>query len=126
MEPEVLIASSPTDADISCWDLRTGAEHLRYKSCAFPPHGPASVADRFLASSQPQIEVRSFPAEAIRPIACNSQGTNIVRRGISGDIYFWEVATGKLLKKWHAHYTAVTYLACLAFNDDQYPLGKLL
>ncbi|KAH6824676.1 Transducin/WD40 repeat-like superfamily protein [Perilla frutescens var. hirtella] len=135
MEPEVLIASSPTDAGISCWDLRTGAEHLHYKSCASPPHGLASVAGRFLASSQvrdaksstsgsilywswnkPQIEVRSFPAEAIRPIACNSQGTYIAGGGISGDIYFWEVATGKLLKKWHAHYRAVT---CLAFNDDQ-------
>lgn len=60
--------------------------------------------------------MRSFPAEAIRPIACNSQGTYIAGGGISGDIYFWEVATGKLLKKWHAHYRAVS---CLVFNDDQ-------
>ncbi|KAH6758948.1 hypothetical protein C2S51_019183 [Perilla frutescens var. frutescens] len=109
MEPEVVIASSPTDAGISCWDLHTGAEHLRYKSCASPPHGLASVAGHFLAFSQvrdaksstsgsilywswnkPQIEVRSFPAEAIRPIACNSQGTYITGGGISGDIYFWE------------------------------------
>lgn len=52
MEPEVVIASSPTDAGISCWDLRTGAEHLRYKSCASAPHGLTSVAGRFLASSQ--------------------------------------------------------------------------
>ncbi|XP_042056724.1 protein ROOT INITIATION DEFECTIVE 3-like [Salvia splendens] len=135
MEPEIIIASSPTDAGVSCWDLRTGAEHLRYRSCASPLHGLTSVAGRFLASSQvrdaksstsgsilywswnkAQVEVRSFPAEPIRPIACNSQGTYIAGGGISGDIYFWEVATGKLLKKWHAHYRAVT---CLAFNDDQ-------
>ncbi|KAH6782218.1 Transducin/WD40 repeat-like superfamily protein [Perilla frutescens var. frutescens] len=57
----------------------------------------------------------SFPIEAIRPIACNNKGTYIAGGGISGDIYFWEVATGKLLK-WHAYYRAVT---CLAFNDDQ-------
>ncbi|KAL1546951.1 protein ROOT INITIATION DEFECTIVE 3-like [Salvia divinorum] len=135
MEPEIIIASSPTDAGVSCWDLRTGAEHLRYKSCASPLHGLTSIAGRFLASSQvrdaksstsgsilywswnkSQVEVRSFPAEPIRPIACNNQGTYIAGGGISGDIYFWEVATGKLLKKWHAHYRAVT---CLAFNDDQ-------
>ncbi|KAH6812273.1 Transducin/WD40 repeat-like superfamily protein [Perilla frutescens var. frutescens] len=133
MEPKVLITSSPTDAGISYWDLRTGAEHLRYKSCASPPHSLTSVADHFLTSSQvrdaksstsgsilywlwnkPEIEVRSFLAEAIRPIACNSQGTYIVGGGIFGDIYFWEVANGKLLKKWHAHYMAVS---CLAFID---------
>ncbi|KAL8513870.1 hypothetical protein ACS0TY_013112 [Phlomoides rotata] len=135
MEPEVVIASSPTDAGISCWDLRTGAEHLRYKSCASTPHGLSSIDGRFLASSQvrdakssasgsilywswnkPQVEVRSFPAEPIKPLACNSQGTYIAGGGVSGDIYFWEVATGKLLKKWHAHYRAVS---CLTFNDDQ-------
>ncbi|KAL0325584.1 UNVERIFIED_CONTAM: protein ROOT INITIATION defective [Sesamum radiatum] len=111
METEVVIASSPTDAGISCWDLHTGAEHLRYKSCASPSHGLTSVAGRFLASSQiresksssssgsilywswskPQVEVRSFPAEPIKPLVSNSQGTYIAGGGVSGDIYFWEV-----------------------------------
>ncbi|KAL0360840.1 UNVERIFIED_CONTAM: protein ROOT INITIATION defective [Sesamum radiatum] len=126
METEVVIASSPTDAGISCWDLHSGAEHLRYKSCASPSHGLTSVAGCFLASSQiresksssssgsilywswskPQVEVRSFPAEPIKPLVSNSQGTYIAE----------EVATGKLLKKWHAHYRAVS---CLVFNDDE-------
>ncbi|KAK6160688.1 hypothetical protein DH2020_004069 [Rehmannia glutinosa] len=128
MEAEVVLASSPTDAGVSCWDLHTGAEHLRYKSCASSPHGLASVAGRFLASSQlrdrksssgsilywswnkPQVEVRSFPAEPIKALVSNSQGTYIAGGGVSGDIYFWEVATGKLLKKWHAHYRAVSCL----------------
>ncbi|KAL6552685.1 hypothetical protein OROHE_008049 [Orobanche hederae] len=134
MEAEMVLASSPTDDGVSCWDLQTGTEHLRYKSCAAPPHGVASVSGCFLASSQirdrksssgsifywswnkPQVEVRSFPAEPIKPLVSNSQGTYIAGGGMSGDIYFWEVATGKLLKKWHAHYRAVS---CLIFNDDQ-------
>ncbi|GER51347.1 transducin/WD40 repeat-like superfamily protein [Striga asiatica] len=134
MEAEAVLASSPTDNGVSCWDLHTGAEILRHKSCASPPHGLVSVAGRFLASSQlrdgksssgsifywswnkPQIEVRSFPAEPIKPLVSNSQGTYIAGGGVSGDVYFWEVATGKLLKKWHAHYRAVS---CLVFNDDQ-------
>ncbi|KAI7733980.1 hypothetical protein M8C21_001403 [Ambrosia artemisiifolia] len=136
MEDEVVIASSSTDAGIGCWALRSGAEHLRYRSCASPPHGLVSVAGRFLASSQlrdttsssssgsvlfwswnkPQVEVKSFPAEAINPLACNSEGTYIVGGGVSGDIYLWEVATGRLLKKWHGHYRAVT---CLVFSMDQ-------
>ncbi|EPS65018.1 hypothetical protein M569_09761, partial [Genlisea aurea] len=134
-EPEVVIASSPTDAGVSCWDINTGNEFLRCKNCASTSHGLVSVGGRFLASSQirenksssygsifywswnkPQVEVKSFPAESIIPIVSNSEGTYIVGGGASGDIYLWEVSSGRLLKKWHAHYRGVT---CLEFNDDQ-------
>ncbi|EOY14428.1 WD-repeat protein, putative isoform 3, partial [Theobroma cacao] len=130
---DVVIASSSIDGGIGCWDLQTGAEQLRYKTCASPPHGLVSVGRRFLASSQlrdpsatsghvlywswskPQAEVKSFPAEPIKPLAADSEGSYIVGGGSSGDIYLWEVATGRLLKKWHAHYRAVT---CLVFSED--------
>ncbi|MBA0567619.1 hypothetical protein Golob_005169, partial [Gossypium lobatum] len=63
----------------------------------------------------PQAQVKSFPAEPIKPLIANSDGTYIVGGGSSGDIYIWEVATGRLLKKWHAHYRAIT---CLVFSED--------
>ncbi|XAR61901.1 hypothetical protein NMG60_11016447 [Bertholletia excelsa] len=134
MEPELVIASSPIDAGIGCWDLHSGAEHLRFRSCISPPHGLVSVGGRFLASSQlrepsassgsvlywswnkPHVEVKSFPAEPINPLVSNGDGTYIIGGGVSGDIYLWEVATGRLLKKWHAHYRAVT---CLVLCDNQ-------
>ncbi|XP_071721734.1 protein ROOT INITIATION DEFECTIVE 3-like [Rutidosis leptorrhynchoides] len=128
---ELLIASSSVDSGIGCWDLHTGADLLRYKSCASPPHGLVCVGHRFLASSQirdsgaasisywswskPQVDVKSFPSETIKPLAANSEGTYIAGGGSSGNIYFWEVATGRLLKKWNAHLRAVT---CLVFSDD--------
>ncbi|KAJ8763273.1 hypothetical protein K2173_026174 [Erythroxylum novogranatense] len=133
MEEEVVIASSSVDAGIGCWNLQTGAENLRYKACASPPHGLTAVGHRFLASSQlrdphatsgsilywswskPQVEVKSFPEEPIKPLVANSEGTYIVGGGVSGNIYFWEVATGRLLKKWRAHYRSVT---CLNFSED--------
>ncbi|CAH1427395.1 unnamed protein product [Lactuca virosa] len=106
MEDEVVIASSSIEARIGCWGLRSGAEHLRYRSCASPPHGLVSVVGRFLASSQlrdsssssgsvlfwswNKVEVKSFPAEAINPLACNSDGTYIVGGGVSCHIYLWE------------------------------------
>lgn len=129
----VVIASSSIDGGIGCWDLQTGAEQLRYKTCASPPHGLTTVGCRFLACSQlrdpsatsghllywswskPQAQVKSFPAEPIKPLIANSDGTYIVGGGSSGDIYIWEVATGRLLKKWHAHYRAIT---CLVFSED--------
>ncbi|KAL0438735.1 UNVERIFIED_CONTAM: protein ROOT INITIATION defective [Sesamum latifolium] len=146
METEVVVASSPTDAGISCWDLHTGPSTsatsrvpplptaLSLSLAAFlpppksesPSHrlrlGPSSIGpgarfDAFVfIVLGPQVEVRSFPAEPIKPLVSNSRGTYIAGGGVSGDIYFWEVATGKLLKKWHAHYRAVS---CLVFNDDE-------
>ncbi|XP_038898957.1 protein ROOT INITIATION DEFECTIVE 3 [Benincasa hispida] len=129
----LVVASSSIDSGIGCWDLHTGAEQLRYKSCASPAHGLVCVGERFLACSQlrdpaatagsvlywswckPQVEVKSFPAEPIMALASNDEGTYIVGGGLSGDIYLWEVLSGRLLKKWHAHYRAVT---CLVFSED--------
>ncbi|XP_010541231.1 PREDICTED: protein ROOT INITIATION DEFECTIVE 3-like, partial [Tarenaya hassleriana] len=104
----LVVASSSVDGGIGCWDLRTGKEQLSYKSCASPAHGLTAVGQRFLAASQlrsasassgsifywswtkPQVEVKSFPVEAIKPLTANSGGTYIVGGGSSGDIYLWE------------------------------------
>ncbi|CAN8278377.1 unnamed protein product [Cochlearia groenlandica] len=128
-----VIASSSIDGGIGSWDLKTGNEQLRFKQCASPSHGLVAVGEKFLAASQlrntsassgsiffwswtkPQVEVKSFPVESINSIVANSEGTYLVGGGISGDIYLWEVATGKLLKKWHGHYRSVT---CLVFSGD--------
>lgn len=130
------MASSSVDTGIGCWDLVSGAEQLRYRSCASPPHGLLSVSRRFLASSQlrenpssssapiflwswekvyktpnpflqspflldsldlssaffqPQVQVRSFPAEPIGPLVSDSDGSYIIGGGSSGAIYIWEV-----------------------------------
>ncbi|XP_065018879.1 protein ROOT INITIATION DEFECTIVE 3-like [Musa acuminata AAA Group] len=132
---EVVIASSPVDVGFGCWDLRSGFEQLRYRSCSSAPHGLLSIAGRFLASSQlrdspssascpiffwswdkPQVEVRSFPVESIGPLVSNSEGTYVMGGGPSGIIYQWEVASGKLLTWWHAHYRSVT---CLTLSKDE-------
>ncbi|XP_061368556.1 protein ROOT INITIATION DEFECTIVE 3-like isoform X2 [Gastrolobium bilobum] len=130
---EVIVASSHGDDGIGCWELETGAEQLRYKLCSSPSHGLVSVGSRFLASSQirnpsessgsvffwswskPQVEVKSFPAEPIKPLAANHPGTYLAGGGLSGNIYLWEVETGKLLTKWKGHLRAVT---CLVFSED--------
>ncbi|CAN0853164.1 Protein ROOT INITIATION DEFECTIVE 3 [Linum grandiflorum] len=134
MEEELVVASSSIDAGIGCWNLTTREEQLRHKSCASSPHGLAVVGGRFIASAQlqnpkassgsilywswskPHAEVRSFLEEPIKPLAANSEGTYLVGGGLSGNIYLWEVATGRLVKKWRAHYRAIT---CLVFNDDE-------
>ncbi|CAI9302262.1 unnamed protein product [Lactuca saligna] len=84
-----------------------------YQNLSFNPNG---TYGRGFCCLQPQVEVKSFPAEAFNPLACNTDGTYIVGGGVSGHIYLWEVATGRLLKKWHGHYRPVT---CLVFSNDQ-------
>ncbi|GAB2285246.1 hypothetical protein Dimus_019698 [Dionaea muscipula] len=133
---EVIIASSSIDSGIGCWDLQTGNEVLRYKTCVSPPHGLISVGNRFLASSQlrdasssasggsvlywswhkPQADVKSFPVEPMKPLVSDTAGNFLIGGGASGYIYVWEVLTGRLLNKWHAHYRSVT---CLVLSDDE-------
>ncbi|PKA57327.1 Guanine nucleotide-binding protein subunit beta-like protein B [Apostasia shenzhenica] len=132
---EVVLASSSVESGIGCWDLHSGAEQLCYRSCASPPHGLISVSGRFLVSSQlrqtpssssapiflwswdkPQVQVRSFPVEPVGPLVSNSDGSYFIGGGLSGHIYLWELASGKLLNKWTAHYRSVT---CLALSDDE-------
>ncbi|CAA7056015.1 unnamed protein product [Microthlaspi erraticum] len=139
-----IVASSSIEGEIGSWDLKTGKALLKFKPCASPAHGLTAVGDKFLAASQlrkdrnasdssgsgsnsgsiffwswnkPQVEVRSFLLEPILALAANSEGTYIVggSGGKPGYIYLWEVATGKLLKKWHGHYRSVT---CLVFSGD--------
>ncbi|KAL2938262.1 Protein ROOT INITIATION DEFECTIVE 3 [Bienertia sinuspersici] len=130
---EVIMASSSIDGGVGCWEIKTGKEKLHYKSCLSPPHSLISVGNRFFASSQlrhssssgsilywswhkPQPEVKSFPPEPIKPLVSNREGSYIIGGGASGNIYLWEVFTGRLLKKWYAHNGAVS---CLSLSDDE-------
>ncbi|MBA0808161.1 hypothetical protein Gohar_023919 [Gossypium harknessii] len=58
---------------------KQGPEQPRYKACSSTPHGLASA------------KVKSFPAEAVKPLAANSEGRYIVAGGSSGDVYLWEL-----------------------------------
>ncbi|KAG0589114.1 hypothetical protein M758_2G245100 [Ceratodon purpureus] len=64
---------------------------------------------------QNQVAFKSYPVEPIGPLACTSDGAYLAGGGASGRIYFWEVATGQLLRLWPAHYKNVS---CLVFSDD--------
>lgn len=133
---EVVLTSSSAEEGVGCFELDSGAEHLRHKSCASPSHGLVSLGHVIASSeirkpsaasgsllywswSKPSVEVKSFPAEHIKPVAANSDGTYLAGGGVSGDIYLWEVTSGRLLKKWNAHYRAVT---CLVFSSSDYLL----
>ncbi|CAD6265671.1 unnamed protein product [Miscanthus lutarioriparius] len=129
---QLVLAASSADAGVAAWDLRTGAEDIRLRPCASGPRSLASVADRFLASAQalpaggnsgiihfyyldkPQVAVKSFPAEPIRALIADQEGSYLIGGGSNGNMFLWEVSSGELLHTWHAHYRAVR---CLALYD---------
>ncbi|WVZ60187.1 hypothetical protein U9M48_010240 [Paspalum notatum var. saurae] len=129
---QLVLAASSVDAGVAAWDLRTGAEDIRLRPCASRPRALASVAGRFLAAAQapsaggnsgpihffhwekPQVAVKSFPADPIRALIADDEGSYLIGGASNGSIFLWEVSSGELLHTWRAHYRAVR---CLALYD---------
>uniref|UniRef100_A0A7I4BKU4 Uncharacterized protein n=1 Tax=Physcomitrium patens TaxID=3218 RepID=A0A7I4BKU4_PHYPA len=80
-----------------------------------PSGGAGGGAIYFWAWHKSQVAFKSYPVEPIGPLACTSDGAYLAGGGASGRIYFWEVATGRLLRLWSGHYKNVS---CLVFSDD--------
>lgn len=132
---EVVVVCSGADAGVTVWDLHSGLVLSHLRSCASPRNALAPVGSHFLAAAQvpkpsggagggaiyfwawhkSQVAFKSYPVEPIGPLACTSDGAYLAGGGASGRIYFWEVATGRLLRLWSGHYKNVS---CLVFSDD--------
>ncbi|XP_015581803.1 protein ROOT INITIATION DEFECTIVE 3 isoform X3 [Ricinus communis] len=119
---------------ISIWDVETGDRLMHIPTCASAPHGLLCLKDQFLVASQvnkhgsvgggaiftwplnkPQSPLRSYPLEAIGPIACTTDGVYLAGGSPSGNAYIWEVTSGRLLKTWGAHHSS---LKCMVFSND--------
>ncbi|KAJ0049020.1 hypothetical protein Pint_15698 [Pistacia integerrima] len=119
-------------------DIETGDQILRIPSCAASPHGLLCLRNQYLAASQvnrhgslgggtifmwalnkPHPPLRSYTMEAMGPISCSKDGVYLAGGAPSGNAYLWEVANGRLLTFWRAHYKSIK---CMVFSDD----GSLL
>ncbi|PSR89544.1 Protein ROOT INITIATION DEFECTIVE like [Actinidia chinensis var. chinensis] len=119
---------------ITIEDIDSGAHLLHIPTSASPSHGLTCLASQCLVASQihrqgsvaggvifiwplnkPQAPVRSYPTEAIGPIACTRDGVFLVGGAPSGNAYVWEVSSGRLLRTWCAHHKSLT---CLTFSGD--------
>ncbi|XP_077228204.1 protein ROOT INITIATION DEFECTIVE 3-like [Tasmannia lanceolata] len=133
-EALVVCSDKNMSAGISMWDLESGDNLLHIPTCASPPHGLICLRNQFLVASQvhkhrsfgggaifiwplnkPQALHRNYPIESIGPMSCTKDGFFLVGGAPSGNVYVWEVSSGKLLKNWHAHHKS---LSCLALSDD--------
>ncbi|KAK8695056.1 hypothetical protein V6N13_072598 [Hibiscus sabdariffa] len=136
MNKEALVVCSDksTGIGITVWDLETGEQLLHIPTCAAAPHGLLCLRNHFIVASQsnrhgslgggsifiwplnkPQSPLRSYTMEAICPISCTKDGIYIAGGAPSGNVYLWEVTSGRLLRTWHAHHKS---LKCMVFSDD--------
>ncbi|XP_010930146.1 protein ROOT INITIATION DEFECTIVE 3 isoform X1 [Elaeis guineensis] len=130
----VVVCGEKMSAGITIWDLETGEELMRIPTCASPPRGFLCIKNHLLVASQlqkhrqfgggavffwplnkPQAPQRSYPMEAIGPIASSKDGIYLAGGAPSGNVYIWEVPSGRLLKNWHAHQKSTS---CLTFFPD--------
>ncbi|MBA0837010.1 hypothetical protein Goarm_009195 [Gossypium armourianum] len=92
----VVIAPSSIDIGIDCRDRQTGSRATPLQGLLLYSPRPRLRSSSTLrlnsfSSPQPQAKVKSFPAEAVKPLAANSEGRYIVAGGSSGDVYLWEL-----------------------------------
>ncbi|XP_006845212.3 protein ROOT INITIATION DEFECTIVE 3 isoform X2 [Amborella trichopoda] len=134
-EAVVVCTGENMNAGISILEMETGEELMRIPTCASPPHGLVCLREQYLVASQiqkhhrsyaggaifiwalnkSQVLHRSYPIEPIGPISCTKNGFYLIGGAPSGNIYLWEVSSGRLLKIWAAHHAS---LSCLTFSSD--------
>ncbi|XP_071903606.1 protein ROOT INITIATION DEFECTIVE 3-like isoform X2 [Coffea arabica] len=119
---------------ITIWDLENGDRLLHIPTCSSPPHGLISLRNQYLVASQVQrtgsvsggvifswplskhqATLRSYLLESTGPLSCTRDGTYLACGATSGNIYVWEVTSGRLLKNWSAHHTSI---CCMVLSSD--------
>ncbi|KAL3512573.1 hypothetical protein ACH5RR_025290 [Cinchona calisaya] len=119
---------------ITIWDVENGDRLLHIPTCASPPHGLICLRNQYLVASQVQrtgsvaggvifkwplnkhqATLRSYLMEATGPLSCTKDGIYLACGATSGNIYIWEVTSGRLLKSWSANHKSIN---CMVFSND--------
>ena len=118
---DVLLCSTPL-ATASLLDARTGATLQTLKDCRPTARGLCSTSGFVLTVERArsfvhiwswrkeQPRFRCQAPEKLTCVACTSDGAHAVAGGMSGKLYLWQVASGRLLLAWDAHFKPVTVL----------------
>ncbi|KAJ3155961.1 Pre-rRNA-processing protein ipi3 [Geranomyces variabilis] len=133
MLAEVAVTASSSGSLVYVWDLRSGAILASLKGNNSAPRTTTTLpsqclySDAFLAAQNDRALVNvwswaksqilaKFPLpEKLSALCASHSGQYCVGGGESGRLYVWEMATGKLLRTFDAHYKAVRVVR---FTDD--------
>ena len=128
MQPESLLAASSTQGVAQQCDPRSGALLRTLKDCRACGNGLAASA-HFVATAErdrsfvhlwswgkEQPHYRCQAPERLTCIAATADGAHCFAGAASGKLYLWQVASGRLLLAWDAHFKAATALALCSDN----------
>ncbi|KAL5721886.1 hypothetical protein ACHQM5_005472 [Ranunculus cassubicifolius] len=133
-EALVVCSDKSLSTGITIWDIETGEHLLHIPTCASLPHGFLCLNNQFLIASQvqrqgsvgegvifvwplnkPQAPFRNYPLEVVGPLSSTEDGSYLAGGTPYGNVYFWEVSSGRMLRSWHGHTKSVN---CLRFSND--------
>ena len=66
--------------------------------------------------SKEQPAYRMQVPEKLGCVACTADGAHLAAGGASGKLYLWQLASGRLLLAWDAHFKACTAVAACAHD----------
>ncbi|KAJ3158142.1 Pre-rRNA-processing protein ipi3 [Geranomyces michiganensis] len=133
MLAEIAVTASSSGSLVYVWDLRSGAILASLKGNNSAPRTTTTLpsqclySDAFLAAQNDRALVNvwswaksqilaKFPLpEKLSALCASHSGLYCVGGGESGRLYVWEMATGRLLRTFDAHYKAVRVVR---FTDD--------
>jgi pre-rRNA-processing protein IPI3 len=128
MQAESLLAASSTQGVAQLCDPRSGALQRTLKDCRACGNG-LCASEHFVATAErdrsfvhlwswgkEQPHFRCQAPERLTCIAATADGAHCFAGAASGKLYLWQVASGRLLLAWHAHFKAATALSLCSDN----------
>lgn len=120
---DLLLCSTPTASAVLV-DARSGGQLHTLKDCRPAVHGLCASGSFVLTAERgrsfvhawswrkEQPRYRCQAPERITCLTCTADGAHAVGGGVSGKLYLWQLATGRLLLAWDAHFKPPTALTC--------------
>jgi RNA polymerase sigma factor (sigma-70 family) len=93
-----LLVSAGGDSTVRVWDTATGREVRRWQGAPHR-HEVASVQDPLTREVNRQFEVHPW----VVCLSLSPDGRVAAGGGSDGTIYFWEVASGREIRRWRGH-----------------------
>jgi len=122
------LASSSSQGTAHLCDPRSGSLIRTLKDCRACDNGTCA-SEHFVATAErdrsfvyvwswgkEQPQYRCQAAERLTCVACTSDGAHCFAGAASGKLYLWQVASGRLLLAWDAHFKAATALSLCSDN----------
>ena len=129
-QPDLLLVGSSSKGAASVCDGASGMLLRTLKDCkpVGGQHGLCGHSELVLSAERGRAFVHAWGGSKEQPayrmqvpeklgcVACTADGAHLAAGGASGKLYLWQLASGRLLLAWDAHFKACTAVAACAHD----------